>query len=684
MVLVRTGNATQSGVQNATYTYASDAEASDAYAITLDPVVTAYVEGQEFSFKANTANTGASSLNVNGLGAKTLKKNHDVDTATGDIESGSIVTVVYDGTNMQITSIGAVEAGTLSNVIEDTTPQLGGDLDVNGQKIVSVNNGDIEIAPNGNGDFIVNTDDLYVDTSTGNVGIGTTGPGAKLHVVDSALIRSSNESGGAQATFSVSDGDERKVVIKSPMDDEGGYIHTEGTAYDLHLGTRDYTQAVTIDGATGNVGIGTANPGAKLEVSGGMFLEDPSGIEVAWGKTYALRSQWNGFSIDDVDIGVSRLFIKDGGNVGIGTTAPGAKLHVAGSGAKITIENQNNTQWSMGQSVVLDEFTIRDESQNANRLHIDSTGNVGIGTASPGNPLAVNRSADGVIVDFESADTVEGTVTISGNTTSYNAFVGSHYTQLKTEQSELPLGAVVISTGEIISSQSTQEQEVEVPFKGAVTIITKTNAIELVDVEVEDKDNIVSTMATYEYDPETDEEKEGVEEVYGTKTIQQRRLKEGVSFNQNTGEFYLVKEGYRVDTNKLKAYQVSSNSTSVKNKEYFPYIDTTTVDGDKRVYGVWHGKMSENSKGQSFGQDNLPVYLISQVGLYKIRVTDTNGNIENGDWLETSNRFMEAQKQILTSKENSTIGKALIDVDWSKEIEDPKLGYKWKLIPVIF
>ena len=41
----------------------------------------------------------------------------------------------------------------LSNVVEDTTPQLGGSLDVNGQLITSVSNGDIEVDPNGTGSF---------------------------------------------------------------------------------------------------------------------------------------------------------------------------------------------------------------------------------------------------------------------------------------------------------------------------------------------------------------------------------------------------------------------------------------------------------------------------------------------------------------------------------------------------
>lgn len=106
-VPVSGSSASQSGIQNASYTYAADAEASDSYAITLSPAVAAYAAGQEFSFKANTANTGAASLNVNSLGAKTLKKNTDQDLATGDIEAGSIVKVVYDGTNFQVVSVDA-------------------------------------------------------------------------------------------------------------------------------------------------------------------------------------------------------------------------------------------------------------------------------------------------------------------------------------------------------------------------------------------------------------------------------------------------------------------------------------------------------------------------------------------------------------------------------------------------
>lgn len=82
--------------------YAADAGASDAYAITITPAITAYATGQVFAFKANTANTGAATLAVSGLAAKTIKKNATEDLATGDIAAGQIVIVIYDGTNFQL------------------------------------------------------------------------------------------------------------------------------------------------------------------------------------------------------------------------------------------------------------------------------------------------------------------------------------------------------------------------------------------------------------------------------------------------------------------------------------------------------------------------------------------------------------------------------------------------------
>ena len=58
--------------------------------------------------------------------------------------------------------------GSLSNVVEDTTPQLGGSLDVNGQKIVSVSGGDIDIEPDGTGDVLLGNFKFDADQTVGS------------------------------------------------------------------------------------------------------------------------------------------------------------------------------------------------------------------------------------------------------------------------------------------------------------------------------------------------------------------------------------------------------------------------------------------------------------------------------------------------------------------------------------
>ena len=69
----------------------------------------------------------------------------------------------------------------------------------------------------------------------------------------------------------------------------------------------------------GNVGIGTVDPLEKLDVNGGIRVDD-----------YIKARDSGGLSLK-TDDGTTRLFIKDNGNVGIGTTNPGKKLEVAGS-----------------------------------------------------------------------------------------------------------------------------------------------------------------------------------------------------------------------------------------------------------------------------------------------------------------------------------------------------------------
>lgn len=88
---------------------------ANTYAIALTPAVTAYVAGQVFHFKAANTSTGASTLNVNALGAKNIKKKNDQDIAAGDIEQNAIVSVIYDGTSFQMLSQLGTSAGSMSS-----------------------------------------------------------------------------------------------------------------------------------------------------------------------------------------------------------------------------------------------------------------------------------------------------------------------------------------------------------------------------------------------------------------------------------------------------------------------------------------------------------------------------------------------------------------------------------------
>lgn len=83
-------------------TYAVDSVGTDSYAVTLTTPPAAYATGQTYLFKAGTVNTGAATLNVNGLGAKTIKDRLGNDLSDGDIASGQVVLVIYDGTNMRM------------------------------------------------------------------------------------------------------------------------------------------------------------------------------------------------------------------------------------------------------------------------------------------------------------------------------------------------------------------------------------------------------------------------------------------------------------------------------------------------------------------------------------------------------------------------------------------------------
>jgi hypothetical protein len=104
--LTTSSGATKAGVQQESYTYAADSGTANAYAVTLSPVPT-LAAGSKVVFKAANANTGASTLAVNGGLAKNIYKKVNQNLVSGDILANQIIELVYDGTNFQLTGNGA-------------------------------------------------------------------------------------------------------------------------------------------------------------------------------------------------------------------------------------------------------------------------------------------------------------------------------------------------------------------------------------------------------------------------------------------------------------------------------------------------------------------------------------------------------------------------------------------------
>lgn len=92
-------------------TLINDTTNTDTYAGATNPTISVYELGLVIHLKVTNANTGASTLNVCSLGAKSIKKNVTEDLAAGEIKAGQILPLVYDGTNFQVVGGGGGGGG---------------------------------------------------------------------------------------------------------------------------------------------------------------------------------------------------------------------------------------------------------------------------------------------------------------------------------------------------------------------------------------------------------------------------------------------------------------------------------------------------------------------------------------------------------------------------------------------
>jgi hypothetical protein len=118
--------------------------------ITGNQIVTIPIDVQTFYFLRNSTSGGYTVQFKYATGSGST-----VTFATTDKGDKIVIATANDGTNPDIKEV----ALGIASVAADTTPQLGGDLDMNGQDIVTTSNADIELAPNGTGHVTVKGND---------------------------------------------------------------------------------------------------------------------------------------------------------------------------------------------------------------------------------------------------------------------------------------------------------------------------------------------------------------------------------------------------------------------------------------------------------------------------------------------------------------------------------------------
>ena len=286
------------------------------------------------------------------------------------------------------------------------------------------------------------SDSRLVIKKSGNVGIGTTTPLGELHVKDVGAIYTSLSGSDSAVNFVEGGGNPWRIGNRS-ADDSFRFSQSSSS-----LGTN--VRFIIANG--GNVGIGTTSPDTILEVvndvdnSSNTALDVNAGIIIHNGDssgTAVLKLRGSGGDSGAVVFGggggaasdkfhvisrhnqTKRFTVQANGNVGIGTSSPQAALHVSGpfntnapTGNGVLMGYYNSTHGYIqlnGSSGGYIDFStsgvdhkgrilydntsnyFRFDTDGTERMRIDSSGNVGIGTTSPSSKLEISEDSSSIL-----------------------------------------------------------------------------------------------------------------------------------------------------------------------------------------------------------------------------------------------------------------------------------------------
>jgi len=129
--------------------------------------------------------------------------------ATTNKKTAIVQATANDGTNPNI-----IEVQTGGDVVDDTSPQLGGNLDVNGFDIISTSNADIDLVPNGTGDVTLQADTVKVGDAGAAAVLTSNGAGTLTVTTGGATDLTLNTNSGTNSgVITITDGANGNIAI---------------------------------------------------------------------------------------------------------------------------------------------------------------------------------------------------------------------------------------------------------------------------------------------------------------------------------------------------------------------------------------------------------------------------------------------------------------------------------------
>ena len=255
------------------------------------------------------------------------------------------------------------------------------------------------------------TEAMRIDSS-GQIGIGTTSPGGLLHLESAdPELYITDTTNNTDAVISSNNGGD--LIFNADLNDVSDGNNPSNIQFKI-----DGAEHMRID-SDGNVGIGTTDPAANhklhiknTETANFRLERNKAGHTNAQNGYLQITAAESSNLIYSKDLdGNGKDFVIDGGNVGIGTTSPDAKLHVKtdtlGQEGIIVENSLGNQTAHIGHLTDGSAyFKLADESganhclirDNGDNYLAAISGNVGIGTDSPSAPLEVSSTTGGVIM----------------------------------------------------------------------------------------------------------------------------------------------------------------------------------------------------------------------------------------------------------------------------------------------